>query len=411
MSSSISPEQQTAQKRPLSIVIAGWYGFDNVGDEAFLNQFIRAVGPGPDCHLTVLAANFERSYMLRENQYISINTHPRLISRNLLKTLTLSGIRETINIIKNCDILVVGAGSLIHDRFGLYALLPVIDDIFIAKLFKKKIFLYGLGVGPLDRRLERWLAGLALGKADVLTIRNRESVSIVESLGVPSEKIQLVADPVFLLSAFPISVQRNPLSALPRGTVKCVGVFMCRPPEYSIERMRIYCQQVAAALDEIHRLFHVHFVFLPMSTHPLQDDRVASFMVKVNMTSSEAATVVDYPIPPEEMKWLTGQMDYNIAQRFHAAIFSFSQAVPFVALPYDPKVKGFLNDNALTDYMVEMDQDIKKRLVQAFVTMTENSVAYHNFLGKRSEVLKASAQKIFIHLDKLIADVRAQTPV
>jgi polysaccharide pyruvyl transferase CsaB len=408
MSSSIILEQQTDQMRPLSIVIAGWYGYDNIGDEAFLNQFIRAVRPGPACHLTVLAANFLRSYMLRENQYVTIKTHPRLISKNLLKTLTLSGIRETINIIRNCDILVVGAGSLIHDRFGLYALLPVIDDIFIAKLFKKKIFLYGLGVGPLDRRLERWLAGLALRQADILTIRNQTSVSTVESLGVPSDKIQLVADPVFLLPAFPMSEQRNPLSALPRGTVKYVGVFMCRPPEYSEERMRIYCQQVAAALDEIHRLFHVHFVFLPMSTYYLQDDRVASFMVTSNMASSDAATVVDSPIPPEEMKWLTGQMDYNIAQRFHAAIFSCAQGVPFVALPYDPKVRGLLNDNGLSDYLVDLDQNIEKRLVQAFAAMTENSNEYHSFLEKRSEELKASAQEIFIRLDKLIADVRAQ---
>jgi len=406
MSSSIDLEQLAARKRPLSIVIAGWYGYDNVGDEALLNEFIRAVRPGPDCHLTVLASNYDRCYMLRESQYVSIKTHHNLISKNLMKNLTLKGIREIINIIRSCDILVIGGGSLIHDRYRLYALLPVIDDFFIAKLFKKKIFIYALGVGPLKHWLERWLAGLALKNADVITLRDKNSVSIVESLGIPSDKILLVADPVFLLPAYPMTEQRNPLSALPRGAVKRVGVFLCTPPNYSAERMRIYCRQVAAALDEIHLLYHVHFVFLPMSTFPLQDDRVASFMVKAHMASSEAATVVDCPIPPEEMKWLTGQMDYNICERFHGAIFSFELAVPFIALPYDPKVKSLMEGNALSDYVVDMDQDVKKGLVQAFAAMTEKSAAYRRLLANRSKVLKAMAQETFVRLGNLIAEVR-----
>lgn len=394
--------------QPVSLVIAGWYGNENVGDEAILSQFLNAVGPGPDVHVTILPADFDRCYMMRDGAGVTVRRHHRLFGRGALKNLLRGRGREAVGIIRDCDILVVGGGSLIHDRLGLHALYPVVDDILVAKWLGKKVCTYALGIGPLTGRLPIWLARRALNGIDLLTLRDQASADLARRLGITAGNSHVVADPGLLLPDYPLCDQRNPLTALPEDGSPRVGVFPCPPPGFTLAQTEQFCAGIAAALDRLHEVGGFRFVLLPMATMPGIDDRVIARRISRHMAHAEAALVVETPIRPEEMKGLIGRMSFNISMRLHSAIFSVAGGVPVTAISYDPKVRAFMTDVGLASCVVDLKLDIREELVACVAAMVARAESHRRALSQALPALRTSARRFFSELDALIAQTRRE---
>ncbi|MDD2498401.1 MAG: polysaccharide pyruvyl transferase family protein, partial [Desulfitobacteriaceae bacterium] len=123
------------------VLISGYYGFNNIGDEAVLASMIQALDDvSPQVQITVLSDNPERT----EKQY-----RVRAINRWSKK--------EISNGLKECDLFISGGGSLLQDVTGPKSILYYLELIRLAVWYKKPVMFYAQGIGPVQRPWARKL--------------------------------------------------------------------------------------------------------------------------------------------------------------------------------------------------------------------------------------------------------------
>lgn len=317
------------------ILLSGYYGFDNSGDDALLFAIagdVRKVDP--DAELTVLSQNPAKTtadYGLRAVRRMA----PFSLVRELLR----------------CDLLLSGGGTLIQDRTSTKSLLYYLAVIRLATLFGKKVMLYANGIGPLKPE-HRALTRRVLNRVDCITLRDPASLGELKTIGVTAPDIRLTADPAFSLSPAPKErsdelLRRVGLS--PEKATVCVSLRPWRdnPPDFD--------SLVAHAVDRICHERDLQCVLIPMQP---QNDTALCRSVASQMTSRAAV------LPTSDIREtlaVIGSCRLCIGMRLHSLIYAVSRGVPVVGLDYDPKISGIM------DYM-------KKKEVLPLVGLTEDAL-------------------------------------
>jgi len=120
------------------VFLFGYYGFDNLGDDLILKSIIEKFGE--NFEFNVLTYSYEKTEKL-------VDANP--ISR--------SNFFSIIKNIKKSDIIASGGGSLLQDVTSSKSLYFYLGLLVIGKLFRKKtIFLYN-GIGPVHKKINRFM--------------------------------------------------------------------------------------------------------------------------------------------------------------------------------------------------------------------------------------------------------------
>ena len=114
------------------VVISGYYGFANAGDEAMLAAIVGSLKDIiPDVSITVITGNCR---MTRENHNVQA-----------VHRLNFFAIAAAI---RRCDILISGGGSLLQDVTSARSLYYYLWIMKIALFFKKPVMLYAQASAP-----------------------------------------------------------------------------------------------------------------------------------------------------------------------------------------------------------------------------------------------------------------------
>ena len=161
----------------MKIVISGYYGFDNSGDDALLMSIIDNLKKNDDkAEITVLSKNPQKTKL----QY-SVGAANRYNPFSLIKT------------IASCDVLISGGGTLIQDATSTKSLFYYLFVIKLAQIFRKKVMLYANGIGPLNSFKNIENTQKILDKVDLITLRDPKSRDELEKIGVTKPKIELTS--------------------------------------------------------------------------------------------------------------------------------------------------------------------------------------------------------------------------
>ena len=123
------------------ILISGYYGFKNAGDELILKAMITDLRSyKPDVKITVLSAAPDET----SNSYnvCAVNRW------NIF-----SVVRE----IAKCKMLLSGSGGLFQDTTGILSLWYYLLIISTAKVFRKIVFVYAAGIGEIRYAFNNFL--------------------------------------------------------------------------------------------------------------------------------------------------------------------------------------------------------------------------------------------------------------
>ena len=166
------------------IVISGYYGFNNAGDEALLTAILAALRTEePKADITVISGN-------------PGNT----IAKHQVKSLYRFAAVRLLRAIREADLVISGGGSLLQDVTSKRSLAYYLSVIAAAKWKRKKVMLFAQGIGPIRSRFMRLLTRLVVNKADVITVRDRDSAEELARMGVSAAKVEVTADPVLMLN-------------------------------------------------------------------------------------------------------------------------------------------------------------------------------------------------------------------
>lgn len=313
----------TSSERPFRVGISGSYGGLNLGDEAILHSIIHQLREALPVEITVFSLDPEDTSRRHE---VERAVPVRELTR-----------QEARTEVEGLDVLVLGGGGILYDRDAE----TYLREVALAHEANVPVMVYAVSAGPLEDPSKRKLVAKHLNQVATLTVRDREGKKLLEEIGVKKD-IQLTADPALLLEPEPLPAETLKMEGLDTSH-RLVG-FSVREPGPAAPDMNIahYHDLLANTADFIVDRLDADVVFVPMERKKM--DVQQSHAVVARMHCAQRATVLKGEYTPGQMLSLMGHFQFAVGMRLHFLIFAALQGVPFMALPYASKVKGFIND-------------------------------------------------------------------
>lgn len=340
------------------IIMSGYFGFSNSGDDAILKSIIESFKSlDPNLNIKVLSKDTD----LTEREY-GVAAVDRFKFFDVRKSL------------KASDMLISGGGSLLQDKTSSRSIWYYLLIMKLAKRYKKKVFVYSNGVGPINKRFNRNITRRVLNKVDYITLRDKDSYDFIKSIGVNNPNVKVLSDPVFnLKEASDESVRKK--FDINEDTV-LVSIRSWMDDEKLISELSKFLNYL---LDD-----GKNIVFMPMQT---PRDTTISEKIAANIKSSK---IIDEKYPVEILMSLMKNADFIVAMRLHAMIYAIHQNLPFIGLSYDPKTETLLKD---FDESINIDVDAINYddLLKAYKYIKDNRDSFISNLNTINEENKKKA--------------------
>jgi len=354
------------------IMISGYYGFNNTGDEAILKSMVGAFKEKiSQMKITVLSQN-----PLQTSQTYQVKAINRLHLIDIMRCL-----RDT-------NLFISGGGGLLQDSTGKgWSILYYLGLILVAKTVKVPVMIYAQGIGPVNKQINKKLMKWILNKVDLITVRDKPSKELLENLGVVKPSIYVNSDPVFLLKKKNINniIDRHPLiqQLINSDNRPLIGVSVREYKGNGLDSKSIFAQ----AADYLVENYQAKIIFLPFKF----DEDVYSSEEILSLMKNKAE-VLKIKLEPEELLSVLSRLSLLVGVRLHSIIFSSIANIPFVAFNYDPKVKYFVEDLGLSELLLEIGEDISLKNIQEKVEyIRENNDKIKDILLEKVNILKEKA--------------------
>lgn len=292
------------------ILIFGYLGYGNLGDETNLKQLIELLrGFDQKINITVISAAPDRT-----------------ISQYQVKAIGKFNFLGIILALSGADLLIGNSGSLFQDFTSKRSLCYYSFLIIAAKLFKVKVFLYGQGIGPLRSRIGKFLASRILALADVITVRDRLSIVALTELSVVKPELHLTAEPLLALNSLPVSLVEDYWKRRKVSKGIRLGLII---RDYPFLKKRFW-EQLCESLGW-NSEFEIYLI-------PVQPKDQALFG---KLSAVHGLTLLPTEDHWEQLLGIVGGLDLLISARLHGLVAGVLQGVPCYGLAADPKVEGF----------------------------------------------------------------------
>lgn len=299
------------------IVVSGYYGFANAGDEAMLAAMIEALTDiDPAVGITVISGDPEDTRRRHGVGAVYRLNYP-----------------EIARVMSKSQLLISGGGSLLQDVTSDRSLYYYLSIMMLAKKLGKPVMLYAQGIGPVQGTLAQGAMRYIGNMVDLITVRDDGSYEELKRLRVTAPPIYITADPVLAMHPVDRQIGRSILQQHGQaGVAPLIGISVREWKDWGH-----YKQVLAHAADQMMEEFGARVVFIPMQW---PDDLSVSQKIAGRMKNK--STVLPGEYTTSELLSLVGNLDLLIGIRLHALIFAAVMQVPMTGISYDPKIDRFL---------------------------------------------------------------------
>jgi len=299
------------------ILLSGYYGFDNAGDDAVLYGIIFSLHRlNPKIEITVLSNKPETT-----RELFKIKAYNRW------------NIKEVIAQIKQADLVILGGGTLLQDRTSPKSPLYYLGITLLAKILKKPVVYYGQGFGPIIHRFNKRLIKSIVNKVDFLTVRDKESGDELKDQYNIKCPIYLAADPALTIGQDEVNVEEGKeiLNKYQIDFTKRIAFIAVR----NWKNEEHFKKELAKVADYLHKL-EIQVVFLAM-----QNPHDLAPSLDILQLMEETGSVIEEALNFKQILSVLSFGNLMIGMRLHALILAAIVNLPFIALSYDPKIDRF----------------------------------------------------------------------
>lgn len=303
-----------------NVLISGYYGFNNTGDEAMIETMSVELAKR-NLGLIVLSSNPDRT-----KELYNVQAYDRY------------KYSEVVKAIKKSDILISGGGTLFQDITSKKSIWYYLGIIKIAQIMGRRIYVAYQGMGPINTKFYRWMTKHILNQKSVrmVGLRDNHAIEYAKKIGIKENKIRFSSDMIFMMTEPPkercMKILRDNVHGYEEGQ-KLIG-FSVRAWKDK-DRTDLF----AEVADELVEKYNARVVFFPF--HKPKDAEVSKIVMH-KMKHEDAAMLMPNRYLPSEILGTMGLMDVNIGVRLHSLVFSALTNVPAIGISYEPKIDGFL---------------------------------------------------------------------
>lgn len=281
------------------IVISGYYGFGNFGDEAILYTLIQKL-KDYDTDITVISGN---------PQFTIANYYVKAIKNFALFKL--------IYTIKSADVLISGGGSLLQDVTSVRSLIYYLLVIWLGILFNKKVIIFAQGIGPIKNKFAFFITMSILKKCTFISVRDINSQNLLKNEGINSE---LVCDPIY---SFPLKKSES---------ANTVGIQLRSFKNLSEELLNNLANQIA-------KVFSDRKCEILSFQDSIDLDICNIFAEKIKKINPNVDVEVISGLSGKDLVEKLSSLEYLIGMRFHALLLAMKFGIKSIVINYDIKVE------------------------------------------------------------------------
>ncbi len=290
----------------MKLIISGYYGFGNMGDEAILAVLVK-----------------ELQERFRRAEIVVLSATPQETAKQYrVRAINRWNLGHILWELRSARAFISGGGGLIQDRTSRRSAFYYLGLIALAHR-NCPVFLVGQGIGPLNNQLVCQWAQRLLRQVDFAMVRDESSEQLLQAWGLPAERTVVGGDLALLFWPHCRSLRKAPDRASAYWAVCLKGGL----PKQLKEKL-------VRQLDDLSEEGKVVFLVV----HPNEDLREA---VHIAAQMRHPPSVRQLSNPQELLAALSGAKAL-VGMRLHSLIFALLTIRPFLALSDDPKIAAFV---------------------------------------------------------------------
>ena len=283
------------------ILICGYYGYGNMGDETMLSVMISELRRNDhSLRICVLSASSERTSRLHGVTAV-MRFDPHAVKKAM----------------EQSKVLLFGAGNLLQDKTSTHSLLYYTHILRSARKAGLRIVIYANGIGPLHSEENRKRTVEALKLADSVSLRDPQSFAFARKLTLPCP-VRLTFDPAILTEKENFPIPRE-------------NYFIVAPKRISAACTRALVETVCS----LSKKTGLRPVFVS-----LYDKQDTAYVKKL---ASWTNALVCSPKNAGECVTLFSSAKLVISSRLHALIYATVAVCPMMAYSDDEKLFAYLD--------------------------------------------------------------------
>lgn len=288
-----------------SVVVAGYFGFGNAGDELILRAMIDSIYKE-----------------IGNARVIVFSRHPQETQLHLgVEAVDRWKPWQWIPAFLSARRFILGGGGLLQESTGSLNHIYYLSLVILAKLLGARTEVRAIGVDPVQRQFNRWLTSIVFNHfVDYVSVRDTDSQRSLETTGVRRPVLR-TADPVFQLT-----IEK-------RKSEDCMA-FAISP----WARRPGWDQDLALFFKRL--VTHLHVSIDILAFYPAEDEDLAQRVAQL------AGMNVRYRSwsKPEELLTFISDYALVVGMRYHALALAALAEKPFIGWGYQRKVRSLCRE-------------------------------------------------------------------
>ena len=302
------------------ILIVGYIGFENFGDEAILSVLIK--------NLLETRFNKEDITVISNNPAGTQNNH----NINAISRWNPFGI---LGALFNADAIIF-IGGLFQDKTSFQSFLYYFLFLLFARIFQKEIVFYGCGIGPFKRKLTQVLFNYGTSKAYILTVRDHFSTNYTPF----REHTQVSCDPVLVIEP-DFNAQTKITSINWKHPI--LGVSMKYDKAVRPHHLKSISEKLARILNGMEDWQVLFIPCMPKEDLPVSYE-LHDLMLDKSTHTDRTFLIENFSgFSVNEQAGILASCDVMLGMRYHSLLVPIANGKPVFGLITDPKIKSLLD--------------------------------------------------------------------
>ncbi len=336
----------------MSILVDGYYGAHNLGDEAILRVILARLRAQDVSNISVLSFDANSTQLTYD-----VTAIPR---RDIDSPTYLWKLWSAV---RSSDLIIIGGGGLLQDLHIPLSIPRYFKTLVLAKLLDKPVVTYAIGVGPVRHSLGKYMLRSLSHNFDYITVRDQESKELLESFGVP-DTIDTIPDPVWSFGS-EISIPDGRTifdkEEITNDNILLVSITT------SIQQQDV--RGLAHLIDAASRELDLRPVFIPLK----HGDWKTSIIKDIQNQLTVEFDSIERLYSPAEVLAIMKMSQFIIASKLHAVILAAAAYKPLLVLSYAPKVSSAAKLLSIPSWSVdEID-------IEACVAYMRKAIQYQKY--------------------------------
>ncbi|MEO3739803.1 colanic acid biosynthesis pyruvyl transferase WcaK [Kosakonia sp. WA-90] len=314
------------------------------------------------------------------------------------------GFTDFVRLLSGYDAIIQVGGSFFVDLYGV----PQFEHALCTFMAKKPLYMIGHSVGPFQNEQFNQLANYVFGHCHALILRETVSLNLMKQSNITTDKVEQGVDTAWLVAhhqadfVASYAVQHWLDLAAKEKTV-AITLRELAPFDKRLNTTQQAYEQAFAGV--VNRIIDAGYQVIALSTCTgidsyNKDDRMVALNLRQYVSDPSRYHVVMDELNDLEMGKILGACDLTVGTRLHSAIISMNFGTPAIAINYEHKSAGIMQQLG----MPEMAVDIRHLLDGSLAAMAADTLGQLPAINARLAVAVAAEREQGMKMVKSVLD-------